>query len=211
MAMTTNLLMSNAVNPTPMIPQIPLQTPILLPQADAAPPPPTVQSQQSSLENSPLNKNRYSNIIELPVTPSPPPCPTEQQQQNLPAAEPTTTEPPAPPAVPLSHLLAGNQYPSLHNVPVGIAQSFAPMFVQPTSAPTDGADIYNDYVNDPYNLTLQIDQTANPAAALGQQPQQIQESQQQPQNVFQSANYFGSYQFGSGRIPPGSEMLFGEP
>lgn len=210
MAMATNLLIRNAVNPTPMIPQIPLQTPILLPQADPAPLPPTVQSQQSSQESSPLNKNRYSNIIELPVTPSPPPCPTEQQQQILPAAEPTATEPPAPPAVPLSHLLAGNQYPSLHNVPVGIAQSFAPMFVQPTSAPTDGADIYNDYVNDPYNLTLQIDQTANPAAALGQQPQ-IQESQQQAQNVFQSANYFGSYQFGSGRIPPGSEMLFGEP
>lgn len=78
------------------------------------------------------------------------------------------------------------------------------MFVQPPMVLTDGSDIYNDYVNDPYNLTLQ------------QQPQQQtqdipQQAQPQPQNVFQSANYFGSYQFGPGRIPPGSEMLFGEP
>ncbi|EAT38431.1 AAEL009678-PA [Aedes aegypti] len=205
-----NLLISSAINPTPMIPQIPLQTPILVPLSDpglsevhTSLPPPTILPQLSSQESTPLNTNRYSNIIELPVTPSPPPCSTEQNQI-LPTGEPETahpivTEQQVPPPVPISHLLAGNQYPSLHNVPVGIAQSFAPMFVQPPVAPTDGSDIYNDYVNDPYNLTLQP------------QGQEIQQQPQQPQNVFQSANYFGSYQFGPGRIPPGSEMLFGEP
>ncbi|XP_019547969.3 Golgi-specific brefeldin A-resistance guanine nucleotide exchange factor 1 isoform X2 [Aedes albopictus] len=203
------------INPTPTVPQIPLQTPFLIPQVDSGlldihtspVPPPTILPQQTSQENTPLNTNRYSNIIELPVTPSPPPCSTEQNQnfppttaEPEPPAIPIPAEQPGPPTVPISHLLAGNQYPSLHNVPVGIAQSFAPMFVQPPMVLTDGSDIYNDYVNDPYNLTLQ------------QQPQQQtqdipQQAQPQPQNVFQSANYFGSYQFGPGRIPPDSPTI----
>ncbi|XP_062554082.1 Golgi-specific brefeldin A-resistance guanine nucleotide exchange factor 1 [Armigeres subalbatus] len=202
-----NLLISNVVNPTPIHPQVPLPTPILIPQVSSTltvvtamspPAPPTILPQQTEQE-SPLNTNRYSNIIELPVTPSPPPCATEQSQQQV---EPEPTNPIATeqPPVPISHLLAGNQYPSLHSVPVGIAQSFAPMFVQPSVVPTDGSDIYNDYVNDPYNLTLQP-----PTQDIQQQPQQQhQQPPQQLQNVFQSANYFGSYQFGPGRIPPDS-------
>ncbi|XP_053679381.1 Golgi-specific brefeldin A-resistance guanine nucleotide exchange factor 1 [Anopheles nili] len=137
--------------------------------------------------------------------------------------------------VPLSHLLAGSQYPSLQHVPIGIAQSFAPIFVQPSSVPAETSDIYSDYINDPYNLTLQIDSesdrvTTNTTAittdtALGL----VQETKQnftmatttmatattttatpvQLANVFQSAQYFSFPP--AGHIPPGSEMLFGEP
>uniref|UniRef100_A0A1Q3FES7 Putative golgi-specific brefeldin a-resistance guanine nucleotide exchange factor 1 n=2 Tax=Culex tarsalis TaxID=7177 RepID=A0A1Q3FES7_CULTA len=196
---TSNLLIEN----TPA--DLPHVAPVLIPQAELAPTSlpvsPAIQSpQQLSLENSPAtNTNRYSNIIELPVTPSPPPPPPSSEQ--LPPPEPATVHE-TDPQVPLSHLVGGNQYPSLHHVPIGIAQSFAPIFVQPNANPAEGADIYNDYINDPYNLTLQID-----SAASSTQEQQ-QQQQPAPQNVFQSANYF---QFGTGRIPPGSEMLFGEP
>lgn len=210
---TSNLLIENntplelpQVVPAPV--PIPVQLAELVPSSLPVSPVLQVQTttttmtppQQISLEGSPasINTNRYSNIIELPVTPSPPPeqvvLPTPEQPQ------------PDPPQVPLSHLVGGNQYPSLQSVPIGIAQSFAPIFVQPNANPAaaDGADIYSDYINDPYNLTLQID-----SGSQEQQQQSVPASQQQPpQNVFQSANYF---QFGTGRIPPGSEMLFGEP
>lgn len=210
---TSNLLIENNTPlelpqvvpaPVPIPPQLAELVPSSLPvspvlqvQATTTTTPP----QQISLEGSPasINTNRYSNIIELPVTPSPPP-----EQVVLPSSEQPQ---PDPPQVPLSHLVGGNQYPSLQSVPIGIAQSFAPIFVQPNANPAaaDGADIYSDYINDPYNLTLQID-----SGSQEQQQQSVPASQQQqpPQNVFQSANYF---QFGTGRIPPGSEMLFGEP
>ncbi|XP_052891953.1 Golgi-specific brefeldin A-resistance guanine nucleotide exchange factor 1 [Anopheles moucheti] len=145
--------------------------------------------------------------------------------------------------VPLSHRLAGSQYPSLQHVPIGIAQSFAPIFVQPNPAPAEATDIYSDYINDPYNLTLQIDNgtgsvpstgTSNGATMVGAPAtdtlaRSIEEanpsstgavvvattmtttatSPAQLANVFQSAQYFSFP--ASGRIPPGSEMLFGEP
>uniref|UniRef100_A0A182JBH8 Uncharacterized protein n=1 Tax=Anopheles atroparvus TaxID=41427 RepID=A0A182JBH8_ANOAO len=151
------------------------------------------------------------------------------------------------PTVPLSHRLAGSQYPSLQHVPIGIAQSFAPVFVQQhhhAAPPAEACDIYTDYTNDPYNLTLQIDSgnstsatsTSGPttdAAAIsleeGKHSSLIDfgsmaslttvattaeggtavTSSTQLQNVFQSAQYFSFPT--SGRIPPGSEMLFGEP
>lgn len=155
--------------------------------------------------------------------------------------------------VPISHRLAGSQYPSLQHVPIGIAQSFAPMFVQQHHpAPEEARDIYTDYTNDPYNLTLHIESgstisqntktttgsgATTEAAAIaleeGKRPSLIDfgsmtlESASmttvattteggtgggtaaQLQNVFQSAQYFSFP--ASGRIPPGSEMLFGEP
>lgn len=127
------------------------------------------------------------------------------------------------PAIPISHILAGNAYPSLtKSVPVGIAQSFAPMYVQPQLADQQGGDIYNDYVQNPYNLVLH---------SIDPQHQSIAEASNHPvmttlselavptttttlttapiANVFQSANYFGNDQ--STRIPPGSEMLFSSP
>lgn len=129
------------------------------------------------------------------------------------------------PAIPISHLLAGNSYPSLTKpVPIGIAQSFAPVFVQPQlPAQQQGGDIYNDYVQNPYNLVLQSsdqqhvqptpephnhpvipttsESTATPTTTTSTEPPIA--------NVFQSANYFGSDQ--TARIPPGSEMLFSSP
>lgn len=110
------------------------------------------------------------------------------------------------PPIPISHLQQHNQYPSHTNVPINIVQSYAPIFVQPQNQQTD-TDIYNDYVNNPYNLTLKpseenqgqvpVDNSASPTVQkLG------------AANVFQSANYFGSE---TAVIPPGSEMLFGKP
>ena len=65
--------------------------------------------------------------------------------------------------------------------------------------PTDNADIYNDYLNNPYNLTLQMN--------AGQSLEQGANGNSN--NIFQSSNYFSSG--GGKQIPPGSEMLFGEP
>ncbi|XP_055542001.1 Golgi-specific brefeldin A-resistance guanine nucleotide exchange factor 1 isoform X2 [Wyeomyia smithii] len=200
-----NLLINNTtISHPPIIPQIPLDAPVpaLIAQSD---PPLTTEAATFSPEPQELqaaDMNRYSNIIELPITPSPPPFISEQlpesdqrPEQNLP--EQTQQSP-----VPLSHLLAKNQYPSLNNVPIGIAQSFAPMFVQPTANPPEGADIYSDYIKDPYNLTLQLEQNANGTAAPAPSQAQAETTPQPPPNVMQSTNYFSTIQFGTGRIPP---------
>lgn len=119
------------------------------------------------------------------------------------------------PAIPISHLLAHNAYPSLTKpVPASIAQSFAPIFVQPLHPAQQGGDIYNDYVQDPYNLVLQSQTIADasnyPLEPTVSEPSAPTQTAPPPiANVFQSANYFGSDQ--SARIPPGSEMLFSSP
>ncbi|XP_058446781.1 Golgi-specific brefeldin A-resistance guanine nucleotide exchange factor 1 isoform X3 [Malaya genurostris] len=214
---TNNLLISNTntMSPSPIVPQVPLDAPFLATQADTSrtsvsTPTHTLEPQVTNNQSSDIN--RYSNIIELPMTPSPPPmAPTQTNELELEFQQSASEVTPNLP-VPISHLLAHNQYPSLQNVPIGIAQSYAPMFVQPVPANTDGSDIYSDYINDPYNLTLQIDQSPNPAST-DQQSVEPEQQQLQPmtETVFQSANYFSTIQFGSGRIPPGSEILFGEP
>ncbi|XP_058825554.1 Golgi-specific brefeldin A-resistance guanine nucleotide exchange factor 1 isoform X2 [Topomyia yanbarensis] len=219
---TNNLLISNTntMCPSPIVPQVPLEASVLMTKTDVVQATQTVSTPTHTLEPYPTSSpssdiNRYSNIIELPVTPSPPPF--APMSSHEPESEPQHIPPEATqnPPVPISHLLARNQYPSLQNVPIGIAQSYAPMFVQPSPAPVDGSDIYNDYMNDPYNLTLQIDQSPNPSSLDQQQlplvehqeqQQQQQQQQQSPppamQNVFQSASYFSTIQFGPGRIPP---------
>uniref|UniRef100_A0A182PGX0 SEC7 domain-containing protein n=1 Tax=Anopheles epiroticus TaxID=199890 RepID=A0A182PGX0_9DIPT len=188
-----------------------------------------------------------SNIIELPgfaaSSHSPSHLPAEQRVDSKAMSE-TGSEnvPPSVPDVetgnvPLSHRLAGSQYPSLQHVPIGIAQSFAPIFVQPNPGPADASDIYSDYINDPYNLTLQIDNGTGSGASSVPPPSAPQQvsgnrtleelssssmvmvsstvtttttaSSAQLANVFQSAQYFSFP--ASGHIPPGSEMLFGEP
>ena len=197
-----------------------------------------------------------SNIIELPgivgTSCPPPPAPPQQlpterreeQGQSETGSEraPVVTDVETG-NVPMSHLLAGSQYPSLQHVPIGIAQSFAPIFVQPNPAPAEASDIYSDYINDPYNLTLQIDNGAPvsvPSSSVTAPEPAPQSATAQPDtlsrtledtktagpmltgattvtatpsaqlaNVFQSAQYFSFP--ASGHIPPGSEMLFGEP
>ncbi|XP_034650282.1 Golgi-specific brefeldin A-resistance guanine nucleotide exchange factor 1 isoform X1 [Drosophila subobscura] len=105
--------------------------------------------------------------------------------------------------VPISHLLAGNAYPSLPKMPQSsIVQSFAPVYEAPPLAGGGGgpaADIYQEYVQNPYNLTLQ------------------QNSQQQPGQsmavpfpaVATPANYFNA-NVDPSSIPPGSELLYGQ-
>uniref|UniRef100_A0A1I8MMY3 SEC7 domain-containing protein n=1 Tax=Musca domestica TaxID=7370 RepID=A0A1I8MMY3_MUSDO len=72
----------------------------------------------------------------------------------------------AAPKVPISHLLAGNEYPSLQKQPTpAIVQSFTPVSFQQTATTSQqqtGGDIYQEYVQNPYNLTLQ--QSQMPAA-----------------------------------------------
>lgn len=124
------------------------------------------------------------------------------------------------PQIPISHLLATNNYPSLSNVPPNIAKSFAPIYVQPPNQQAN-TDIYNDYVQNPYNLTLlsseTVDQTPAPSATASEATTATTDSDalvsqshltHAVSNVFQSSNYFNS---DAGVIPPGSEMLFGGP
>lgn len=202
---------------------------------------------QAALDTDHPNRSAYlnsifSNIIELPVTPSPPPLlEVDENLENESESNEVPTDDEAP-RVPISHLITTNQYPSLSKIPPpNIAQSFPPLYVQPQNyqqsrqneQPTE--EIYNDYVNDPYNLTLEVEQSlyrTEPAvnashpenqstqneflssAVSSKVPQTDSPQRPQPQsmqvqsNIFQSANYFGTP---DGNIPPGSEMLFGGP
>lgn len=141
------------------------------------------------------------NIIEMPdILPD-----EEQVEENV--INPTTTDDDiSNPPIPISHLTSGNAYPSLNRVPTNIAQSFAPVYVQPQNQTLSG-DIYNDYVNNPYNLTLQqtddgIGQSAETElttnGSVNSSPQKLIPNP----NIFQSSNYFGS-------DTTGSEALFG--
>ena len=141
--------------------------------------------------------------------------------------------------VPIAHLLAGKEYPSLQKQPTtAIVQSFTPVYRQTAvQQPQTGNDIYQEYVQNPYNLTLQ--QTALPTGHLvtiqqhqenlrqfemqyqqqqmqqSTQLQQTQQAQQQNLNYTASAfnspaNFFNST-VDPNSIPPGSEILFGQP
>lgn len=113
------------------------------------------------------------------------------------------------PPIPISHLTSGNSYPSLNRVPTNIAQSFAPVYVQPQNQTLSG-NIYNDYVNNPYNLTLQqdngVDLSNSQEDETGLRTNESENSSPQKlaanPNIFQSSNYFGS-------DTTGSEALFG--
>lgn len=124
--------------------------------------------------------------------------------------------------IPISHLAASNQYPSLSKVPpANIVHSFAPVYTQqhrPQSGSIEG-ELYNDYANNPYNLTLQMEQNYceidSPMATDAEQGAAVSSAtattttQVTNLNVFQSLNYFGSSS--DSAIPPGSELLFGGP
>lgn len=128
------------------------------------------------------------------------------------------------PRIPISHLVASNQqYPSLTNVPTNIAKSYAPIFIQPQQTQSEN-DIYTDYVNNPYNQTLKMnDHLESPVKSItDDDPKPLTRQMDSGgngsgvavnvgnniANVFQSANYFGSDTI---NIPPGSEVLFGGP
>lgn len=190
------------------------------------------------IEKSPCINPNFSKIIDLPVTPSPPPIteePSENSTDEL-TSSPSKTNDQSPvhidnhePKVPLSHLIATNQYPSLNRIPpANIVQSFAPVYNQHQhqhqqqisyGSANENEDLYSSYVNNPYNLTLHVEQsfsnatsTVTPTTTSNQSVTTAIESSNDRTtnaNVFQSVNYFGSPS--DGPIPPGSEVLFGGP
>lgn len=189
------------------------------------------------VDKSPCINPNFSRIIDLSVTPSPPPITEEASEYSTEdnASSPSKTiDTPThhenvEPKVPLSHLIATNQYPSLNRIPpANIVQSFAPVYNQSNSQSHqqqshafdgENEDLYNSYVNNPYNLTLQVEQnySQQPAVAPITTNQMSNESANMMKattnsnnlNVFQSINYFGSTS--DAAIPPGSEVLFGGP
>lgn len=113
----------------------------------------------------------------------------------------------SPVKVPESHTLNFNHYPGSKKagqVPVDILKSFAPLMTATEIRQPDGADIYSDYVQDPYNLTLQIDGGTAEGGADGVR----NESVPSESTIFQSSSYFSSNANES--MPPGSE-LFNRP
>lgn len=131
-------------------------------------------------------------------------------QSIAPSIPPPTSPPSNPPStsVPVAAIAMSlhqqNQFPSHTNVPINIVRSYTPIFVQPQNQQPAETDIYNDYVNNPYNLTLK----ANDEHAVASEHSSPSIQKLGAVNVFQSANYFGS---DTADIPPGSEMLFGKP
>ncbi|XP_055312921.1 Golgi-specific brefeldin A-resistance guanine nucleotide exchange factor 1 isoform X3 [Sitodiplosis mosellana] len=184
-------------------------------------------------DKSPCINPNFSKIIDLPVTPSPPPITEEPSENSIDelASSPSKTNDQSPahiekpfesqePKVPLSHLIATNQYPSLNRIPpANIVQSFAPVYNQQHSnqqsyaACNENEDLYSSYVNNPYNLTLHVEQSfSNTSPTTTNQLSSEQSSVTATAsnlNVFQSVNYFGAAS--DAPIPPGSEMLFGSP
>lgn len=190
------------------------------------------------VDKSPCINPNFSKIIDLPVTPSPPPIleePSENSTDDV-ASSPSKTNDQSPvhienhePKVPLSHLIATNQYPSLNRIPpANIVQSFTPVYNQSNqqhhqsssyASGNENEELYNSYVNNPYNLTLHVEQNfgnASPTTAnhlstddqLNVSTTTTTTTSPSNLNVFQSVNYFGT---ASDNIPPGSEMLFGSP
>lgn len=212
--------------------------------------------QNTNIEQIPCINPNFSKIVELSLTPSPPPIaeePSENSNDNSAVSSPyhtneqtiTATAPQLQnqqqsmePKIPISHLMATNQYPSLNRMPpANIVHSFAPVYNQSNleshqqqqhQRQSYGDELYSSYVNNPYNLTLdqnfannQTAVTTTTAASVmdsGQNSQpstlneplnMIQTSNASNSNVFQSRNYFGATY--DATIPPGSEVLFGGP
>ncbi|XP_058062506.1 Golgi-specific brefeldin A-resistance guanine nucleotide exchange factor 1 [Anopheles bellator] len=230
-----NLLMSSTATadfgglPMMMLPRVttlPASTSVPVGgRIDSATQPPAVNPPSTTQAAVPTSdqpqRPTVSNVIELPEVTVLPCTPSRVAvADGAPVTDPT---------VPISHRLMGSQYPSLQHVPVGIAQSFAPIFVQPNRPGEQVcSDIYSDYANDPYNLTLQFEHgsgvngsavsgtgteeekpTTTTVSTIGTVSGQTVATGNELQNVFQSAQYFSFPS--TGHIPPGSEMLFGEP
>lgn len=105
--------------------------------------------------------------------------------------------------IPESHHFVLNPYPGVKHqghIPVDIVKSFTPVAHSDHQKAEESGEIFGDYVQDPYNLTLHLDsnkdanQTKAPSAS----------------NFFQSSSYFSNDT--SDLIPPspGSE-LFNRP
>lgn len=105
--------------------------------------------------------------------------------------------------IPESHMMQFNPYPgskNVGNVPIDIVKSFAPVMSQNEPKPRDSNDIYSDYIQDPYNLTLQIE-----AGSVGEAVRN--DSVPSASTIFQSSSYFSNE---TSPTSPGSE-LFNRP
>lgn len=102
------------------------------------------------------------------------------------------------------HNYAFNPYPGIKkqdHVPVDIVKSFTPVAHSEQPKNEDGAEIYNDYVQDPYNLTLQMNNNL-----IGSQVPSNPTS-----TFFQSSSYFNdTTDLNASSTAPGSE-LFNRP
>lgn len=201
-----------------------------------------VQSNFNNSSNVPYHAySEFSNIIELPITPSPKSdivcenlvdlssgIQSEQQTQHL-------EQRIQPPQLPLSSnefsdknqlQQFGNNNPgdrpvTSTNIPDTLTQSFLPYTQPQQNRPSREGEIFSEYVNNPYNFTsatetqsIYIEPTNDVMAndELHQRSTGIAATTQlPPMNVFQSANYFGSTDGKDMKIPPGSEMLFNSP
>lgn len=197
-------------------------------------------------DNSPCINPNFSKIIDLPVTPSPPLADIDEsveaeenaQNDSIPNTINQINES-TEPKIPLSHLIATNQYPSLNRIPpANIVQSFAPVYIQSNQqqiiSSNQNEELYSSYVNNPYNLTLHVEQNfgnnpmntdaittstaeATNSTALANEGNILTNrnisssavNNNTNMNIFQSATYFGTTS--DTTIPPGSEMLFGQP
>jgi len=85
-----------------------------------------------------------------------------------------------PPKIPESHMLNFNPYPGMKNfshVPVNIIKSFTPVAHAEHQRMPESGEIYNEYEQNPYNLTLHLDSN-NANNTTGNS------------NFFQSSSYF---------------------
>lgn len=204
-----------------------------------------LQTMANYVQSGPHINPNFSKVIDLPVTPSPPPLLEDDEnvensnqasplnQPNVESAEYQQLQQPSlgidEPKVPQSHLNTVNQYPSLNKIPpTNIVHSFSPVYSHQhlrQNNPVEG-DLYSDYANNPYNLTLQVESNYNSVEQINDnfvtnQTQMDQSTTATPTqismaaptstglSVFQSVNYFGSSS--DSQIPPGSEMLFSGP
>lgn len=89
--------------------------------------------------------------------------------------------------IPESHNLHFNPYPGSKSghVPVDIVKSFTPVLAHNEQKHQDGSDIYSDYIQDPYNLTLQIESNG---VAEGVSIDSVPSAS----TVFQSSSYFSN-------------------
>lgn len=91
--------------------------------------------------------------------------------------------------IPESHVMQFNHYPGAKtsHVPMDIVKSFTPVLTQVDQRHQDaGNDIYSDYIQDPYNLTLQIE--SNGVVGEGVSI----ESDPTASAIFQSSSYFSN-------------------
>lgn len=167
-----------------------------------------------------------------PSAPAPPSERLEESQAPDEVPPTSAQNQPIEPKIPISHLIASNQYPSLRSAPPpNIVQSFAPVYIDASKQCQLNAteELYSSYVNNPYNLTLHVEQNfgssqiddeaaaaapamqasadgplSGPSLGVGEQAMAGANM-----NIFQSAAYFGAQS--DATIPPGSEMLFGQP